>query len=41
VITFTGTDTLRIAGGQIVNWANADGLLFVQQLGVREVPGRT
>jgi hypothetical protein len=38
-VTFTGTDTLRIAGGQLAEyWANADSLLFFQQLGVREVP---
>jgi predicted ester cyclase len=39
-ITFTGTDTLRIVNGKIAEyWANADSLLFVQQLGLREVPG--
>src|SRR5215469_4966743 len=38
-VTFTGTDTLRIADGQLAEyWANADSLLFYQQLGVREVP---
>ena len=38
-VTFTGTDTLRIAGGMLAEyWANADSLLFFQQLGVREVP---
>ncbi len=38
-ITFTGTDTLRIADGKLAEyWANADSLLFVQQLGVREIP---
>jgi predicted ester cyclase len=38
-ITFTGTDTLRIADGMLAEyWANADSLLFFQQLGVREVP---
>jgi predicted ester cyclase len=38
-ITFTGTDTPRVAGGKLAEyWANADSLLFVQQLGVREVP---
>ncbi len=38
-VSFTGTDTLRIAGGQLAEyWANADSLLFLQQLGVREVP---
>jgi predicted ester cyclase len=40
-ITFTGTDTLRIADGKLAEyWANADSLLFFQQLGVREVPGQ-
>ena len=40
-VAFTGTDTLRIAGGKLAEyWANADSLLFVQQLGVREVPAR-
>ena len=40
-ITFTGTDTLRIADGKLAEyWANADSLLFFQQLGVREVPAR-
>jgi uncharacterized protein YbjT (DUF2867 family) len=38
-VTFTGTDTLRVAGGKLAEyWANADSLLFVQQLGVRELP---
>ena len=38
-VTFTGT--LRIAGGKLSEyWANADSLLFFQQLGVREVPAR-
>ena len=38
-IVFTGTDTLRIADGKLAEyWANADSLLFIQQLGVREVP---
>jgi hypothetical protein len=38
-VTFTGTDTLRVADGKLAEyWANADSLLFVQQLGVREVP---
>jgi predicted ester cyclase len=38
-ITFTGTDTLRIADGRLAEyWANADSLLFFQQLGIREVP---
>jgi hypothetical protein len=41
-VTFTGTDTLRIAGGMLAEyWANADSLLFIQQLGVREVPAHT
>jgi predicted ester cyclase len=40
-ITFTGTDTLRIADGKLAEyWANADSLLFFQQLGVREVPAQ-
>jgi hypothetical protein len=40
-VTFTGTDTLRIVGGQFAEyWANADSLLFYQQLGIREVPAR-
>jgi len=40
-ITFTGTDTLRIADGLLAEyWANADSLLFFQQLGVRDVPGQ-
>lgn len=35
-VRFTGTDTLRIKDGVIVEyWANADSLLFVQQLGIR------
>ena len=39
-ITFTGTDTLRIADGKIAEyWANADSLRFVQQLGLTEIPG--
>ena len=38
-VTFTGTDTLRIAAGKLAGyWANADSLLFIQQLGVRPVP---
>ena len=37
--TLTFTDTLRVADGQLAEqWANADSLLFFQQLGVREVP---
>jgi predicted ester cyclase len=40
-VTFTGTDVLRIAGGQLAEyWANADSLLFIQQLDVREIPAR-
>ena len=40
-VIFTGTDTLRVAGGQLAEyWANADSLPFFQQLGVREVPAR-
>jgi predicted ester cyclase len=41
-VTFTGTDTLRIVNGKTAEyWANADSLLFVQQLGLSEVPGTT
>ena len=40
-VTFTGTDTLRVARGKLAEyWANTDSLLFFQQLGVREVPAR-
>jgi predicted ester cyclase len=40
-ITFTGTDTLRIADGRLAEcWANADSLLFFRQLGIREIPAR-
>ena len=40
-ITFTGTDTLRVADGKLAEyWTNADSLLFVQQPGVREIPAR-
>jgi predicted ester cyclase len=40
-VIFTGTDTLRIARGQLAEyWANADSLLFYQQLGIREVPAQ-
>jgi len=40
-ITFTGTDTLRIAAGKLAEyWANADSLLFFQQLGIREIPAQ-
>ena len=38
-VTFTGTDTLRVVGGKLAEyWANADSLLFFQELGIREVP---
>lgn len=38
-VTFTGTDTLRVADGKLAEyWANADSLLFFEQLGIREVP---
>lgn len=38
-VSFTGTDTLRVEGGKLAEyWANADSLLFVQQLGVAAVP---
>jgi hypothetical protein len=38
-ITFTGTDILRVADGMLAEyWGNGDSLLFIQQLGVREVP---
>ena len=40
-VSFTGTDTLRTADGKLAEyWANADSLLFVQELGVAEVPPR-
>jgi hypothetical protein len=40
-VTFTGADILRIAGGKLAEyWANADSLLFVQQLGVRQIPAQ-
>jgi len=40
-VTFTGTDTLRIADGKLAEyWANADSLLFFQQLGIREIPAQ-
>jgi hypothetical protein len=39
-VVFTGTDTLRVVDGMLAEyWGNADSLLFVQQLGVKEVPG--
>jgi hypothetical protein len=32
-VNFTGTDTLRVAGGKLVEyWLNADSLLLAQQL---------
>lgn len=38
-VRFTGTDTLRVVDGKLAEyWANADSLLFVQQLGIRELP---
>jgi len=38
-VRFTGTDTLLVIDGMLAEyWANADSLLFVQQLGVRELP---
>jgi predicted ester cyclase len=41
-VTFTGTDTLRIVDGKLAEyWANADSVLFLQQLGVRELPALT
>ncbi|SDT80921.1 SnoaL-like polyketide cyclase [Streptomyces sp. TLI_053] len=37
-VRFTGTDTLLVKDGLLAEyWANADSLLFVQQLGVREL----
>ena len=40
-VAFTGTDTLRIVDGKLAEyWANADSLLFFQQLGIREVPAQ-
>jgi hypothetical protein len=40
-ISFTGTDTLRLADGKLAEyWANADSLLFFQQLGIREIPAQ-
>jgi len=39
LLTFTGTDILRIADGKLAEyWANADSLLFFQQLGIRDMP---
>jgi steroid delta-isomerase-like uncharacterized protein len=38
-LSFTGADILRIADGKLAEyWANADSLLFFQQLGIREIP---
>jgi predicted ester cyclase len=38
-VTFTGADILRTADGRLAEyWANADSLLFFQQLGIREIP---
>ena len=38
-VFFTGTDTLRVTDGQLIEyWANADSLYFVQQLGMEKVP---
>ena len=38
-VRFTGTDTLRVENGMLAEyWANADSLLFVQQLGVNPLP---
>jgi predicted ester cyclase len=38
-VTFTGADILRTADGKLAEyWANADSLLFFEQLGVREIP---
>lgn len=38
-IVFTGTDILRVANSLLAEyWVNSDGLLFLQQLGVRELP---
>jgi len=40
-VTFTGTDILRVADGKLAEyWGDADSLLFIQQLGVREVPAQ-
>ena len=41
-VTFPGTDILRIVDGKFAEyWGDADSLLFIQQLGVREVPAYT
>ena len=40
-VTFTGTDILRVADGKLAEyWGDADSLLFIQQLGAREVPAQ-
>lgn len=40
VVNFTGTDTWRVVEGQIAEyWANADSLLFMQQLGAVPTSG--
>lgn len=40
-VSFTGTDILRIADGKFAEyWGDADSLLFIQQLGVREAPAQ-
>ena len=37
-VNFTGTDTLRVADGMLAEyWANADSLLFFQQLGIKQL----
>jgi hypothetical protein len=39
VITFYGTDTLRVEDGKLIEyWLSADSLWFNQQLGVTRVP---
>lgn len=39
VITFTGTDIVRVVDGKFVEyWLNVDSLYMLQQLRVREVP---
>lgn len=38
-VAFTGTGTLRVADGRSADWANADSLLLVRQLAIRELPG--
>jgi hypothetical protein len=40
-VSFTGTDTLRVAGGQIAEyWANAGMLQLLQQLGALAPPNQ-